>query len=91
MQVNMHEAKTQLSRLAERAWEGEEVIIAKAGKPYLRLVPLTFVHAEQAGSLPQHHTDPFDRMLVAQAQIEGLTLVTANANIPRYAVRTMPA
>lgn len=39
MQVNMHEAKTQLSRLAERAWEGEEVVIAKAGKPYLRLVP----------------------------------------------------
>ena len=39
MQVNMHEAKTQLSRLAERAWEGEEVIIARSGKPYLRLVP----------------------------------------------------
>ena len=39
MQVNMHEAKTQLSRLGEKAWEGEEVVIAKAGKPYLRLVP----------------------------------------------------
>ena len=39
MQVNMHEAKTQLSRLGERAWEGEEVVIARAGKPYLRLVP----------------------------------------------------
>ena len=39
MQVNMHEAKSQLSRLGERAWEGEEVVIAKAGKPYLRLVP----------------------------------------------------
>ena len=39
MQVNMHEAKSQLSRLGEQAWEGEEVIIAKAGKPYLRLVP----------------------------------------------------
>ncbi len=39
MQVNMHEAKTQLSRLAERAWQGEDVVIAKAGKPYLRLVP----------------------------------------------------
>ena len=54
-------------------------------------LPVTFVHAEQAGSLPKHHTDPFDRMLVAQAQVEGLTLVTADANIPRYAVRTMPA
>ena len=39
MQVNMHEAKSQLSRLGERAWKGEDVVIAKAGKPYLRLVP----------------------------------------------------
>ena len=38
MQVNMHEAKTQLSRLAERASLGEEVIIAKAGKPYVKMV-----------------------------------------------------
>ena len=39
MKVNMHEAKSQLSRLAELAWQGEPVIIAKAGKPYLDLVP----------------------------------------------------
>lgn len=39
MQVNMHEAKSQLSKLGESAWEGEEVVIAKAGKPYLDLVP----------------------------------------------------
>ena len=39
MQVNMHEAKTQLSRLGELVWQGEEVIIAKAGKPYLDLTP----------------------------------------------------
>ena len=39
MKVNMHEAKTQLSKLAELAWKGERVIIAKAGKPYLDLVP----------------------------------------------------
>ena len=37
--VNMHEAKTQLSRLGKAAWAGEEVVIAKAGEPYLRLVP----------------------------------------------------
>ena len=37
MQVNMHEAKTHLSRLGELAWQGEEVVIAKAGKPYLDL------------------------------------------------------
>ena len=39
MQVNMHAAKTQLSRLGEMAWQGERVVIAKAGKPYLDLVP----------------------------------------------------
>lgn len=39
MQVNMHEAKSQLSRLGRLAWEGEDVVIAKAGEPYLRLTP----------------------------------------------------
>lgn len=35
----MHEAKSQLSRLGRLAWEGEEIVIAKAGEPYLRLEP----------------------------------------------------
>ncbi len=35
----MHEAKSQLSKLARLAWEGEEIVIAKAGEPYLRLEP----------------------------------------------------
>jgi prevent-host-death family protein len=38
--VNVHEAKTHLSRLLERAHRGEEIILAKGGKPYARLVPL---------------------------------------------------
>lgn len=38
--INVHQAKTQLSRLLKRAHEGEEIILAKAGKPYARLVPL---------------------------------------------------
>jgi len=44
MKVNMHEAKSQLSRLGEQAWAGETVIIAKAGKPYLDLLPHTGKH-----------------------------------------------
>ena len=39
MQINMHEAKSQLSRLGELACQGERIIIAKAGKPYLELLP----------------------------------------------------
>jgi antitoxin (DNA-binding transcriptional repressor) of toxin-antitoxin stability system len=42
-QVNMHEAKSRLSELGERVWQGEKVVIAKAGKPYLDLLP----HREQ--------------------------------------------
>ena len=52
---------------------------------------LTFRHAEQAGALPPHHGDPFDRMLVAQAQVEGLVVVTRDARIPLYGIRTMAA
>ena len=43
-------------------------------------------HAARVEHLPFHHSDPFDRVLVAQAQIEGLTLVTTDANISRYDV-----
>ena len=39
MQVNMHEAKSKLSALAEKVWRGETVVIAKAGKPYLDILP----------------------------------------------------
>ena len=54
-------------------------------------LPLTFHHAEQAGKLPMHHRDPFDRLLIAQAQAEGLILVTRDHRIPRYDVATMAA
>ncbi len=39
MKVNMHEAKSQLSRLARRAWQGEDIVICKSGQPWLRLIP----------------------------------------------------
>ena len=48
-------------------------------------------HAEHAGSLPLLHTDRFDRMLIAQAQLASLTLVTADARIASYAVAQLRA
>jgi PIN domain nuclease of toxin-antitoxin system len=45
---------------------------------------ISFSHAEHAASLPHHHRDPFDRMLVAQAQAEGLTLVTHDRLLAPY-------
>jgi PIN domain nuclease of toxin-antitoxin system len=51
-----------------------------------RELPVTYAHAIAAGRLPPHHRDPFDRMLVAQAAIEGLTLVSRDESIARYDV-----
>lgn len=56
-----------------------------------RHMPLTFEHVERAATLPPHHGDPFDRILVAQAQAEGLTLVTRDTRIPLYHVSTIRA
>lgn len=47
--VNVHAAKTHLSRLLERAHAGEEIVIAKAGKPYARLMPLEPVAKRHLG------------------------------------------
>ena len=52
-------------------------------------LPLTFQHAEQAGRLPMHHRDPFDRFLIAQARAEGLILVTRDGHIRQYDVPIM--
>ncbi len=49
-------------------------------------LPITFPHARLAGELPRHHEDPFDRMLVAQAQAETLTIVTHDAHLTAYGV-----
>jgi PIN domain nuclease of toxin-antitoxin system len=47
---------------------------------------ITFAHAEAVRDLPLHHLDPFDRLLVAQAAVEGLTLVTADRQFEPYRV-----
>jgi PIN domain nuclease of toxin-antitoxin system len=49
-------------------------------------LPITVAEAEWAGSLPPIHRDPFDRLLVAQAQLGGLVLVTVDEQILRYQV-----
>lgn len=52
-------------------------------------LPISLVHAERAGRLPPHHADPFDRMLVAQAQSEDLTLVTRDPSLASYEVKLL--
>ena len=54
-------------------------------------VPITSQHVITAGRLPPIHRDPFDRMLVAQAQHENLTLVTRDPRCHKYEVGILPA
>lgn len=55
----------------------------------VRALPITPEHAAEAASLPPIHRDPWDRILVAQARIEAVPLVTIDARIRRYDVETI--
>lgn len=61
-------------------------IVARVDESGYERLSITFEHASEAGRLPPHHDDPFDRMLIAQARLEGLTLATADPQIQRYDV-----
>lgn len=60
--------------------------IDRAGFEHL---PLSLQHAEAVAELPPHHRDPFDRMLVAQARCDQLTLMTHDAAVQRYDVQLL--
>ena len=55
------------------------------------MLPIVPAHALVAGSLPRHHADPFDRMLIAQAIVENLVLVTSDVMLERYDARILGA
>ncbi len=96
------EETTEVLVSAASVWEAE--IKAASGKLDLRTdivdqarenafteMPVTFEHAMGAARLPRHHGDPFDRMLVAQARLERLTLVTRDAGLAVYDVPLLAA
>lgn len=54
-------------------------------------LPVAFGHSAQLALLPPHHRDPFDRMIIAQAMVEGLTLVTRDSALHPYGVAIIKA
>jgi PIN domain nuclease of toxin-antitoxin system len=78
--------KTGLGRL--RPIRTVEQAVDESG--FLEL-PVTFRHAERVGKLPPHHRDPFDRLLIAQADVEELILVTRDPVFARYGVGVIGA
>lgn len=53
------------------------------------ILPVAGTHAEHAGSLPPYHNDPFDRLLIAQASVEGMVLGTQDRLMRPYGVATL--
>jgi PIN domain nuclease of toxin-antitoxin system len=54
-----------------------------------QILPVAGAHAEHAGSLPLHHNDPFDRLLIAQANLEGMVLGTQDRLLQPYGTATL--
>jgi PIN domain nuclease of toxin-antitoxin system len=65
----------------------DEALVANAFQP----LNITISHALLAGQLPPHHDDPFDRLLIAQTKIEGLTLITRDKKQMLYDIPTITA
>ena len=61
-----------------------ELVQAELDRAAIQLLPITLHHIDALSRLPNHHRDPFDRLLVAQAIYEGLTLVSADQAIAKY-------
>ena len=69
----------------------ESYVPARMAALAVQSLPIDPHHALRVASLPAHHRDPFDRLLVAQAQIEDLPLLTADAALAAYDVTTIAA
>jgi PIN domain nuclease of toxin-antitoxin system len=80
MAIKNNSGKLDVQELLDRL----EIVLV--GEGFL-VLPISLDHALRAGSLIQHHQDPFDRMLVSQAQAENLPILSNDAVFDRYGVR----
>lgn len=64
----------------------ETLIPKELAKNDIELLPLKFEHVALAERLPLYHRDPFDRVIIAQAQVESLPVLTSDANFDRYSI-----
>ncbi|WP_309672624.1 type II toxin-antitoxin system VapC family toxin [Gemmatimonas sp.] len=78
--------KTALGKIS-----GTRTIAAAVEASAFTELPVLFRHAEAAARLPSHHRDPFDRMLIAQAQVEGLVVISRDQSFARYDLTLIPA
>jgi len=83
MQIKISAGKLQLPKpLAE-------IIQWQQQNNFIQLLPITIQHIFTLDSLPQYHRDPFDRMLIAQAQVESLTIISRDNTFAQYPVNVI--
>jgi PIN domain nuclease of toxin-antitoxin system len=80
------EIKAQLGRL-DTPDDIAVVLLASGVQP----LPISWFHAKSAGALPRYHGDPFDRMLIAQARCDDLTLISSDSSFEKYDVNVVSA
>ena len=80
--------KYRLGRLPEAAEAAHDLPALLSRARFLSL-PISIEHALAAGKLDGHHQDPFDRMLIAQAKLEQMPVVTKDAEFKKYRVRVI--
>jgi PIN domain nuclease of toxin-antitoxin system len=66
--------------------EAPDDLLERLERAGVDLLPITARHADRVGTLPLHHRDPFDRLLIAQADLDGLSLVSADRDLLRYGI-----
>jgi PIN domain nuclease of toxin-antitoxin system len=77
--------KAKLGRL-QLPDEPQRFILEQLSLNAIQSLPIQITHALHVFSLPDHHRDPFDRILISQAQLEGLPILTADPQIALYQV-----
>jgi PIN domain nuclease of toxin-antitoxin system len=66
-----------------------KIIQREMQRNFIKLLPITMEHCNCIAELPFHHRDPFDRILVAQAQIEEMTLLSTDNQLKKYAIKVI--
>jgi PIN domain nuclease of toxin-antitoxin system len=69
----------------------EDYVRSRMARHGVDVLPIGVGHACRVSELPHHHRDPFDRLLVAQGQLEGVAILTADRAFSLYDVETIPA
>ena len=80
--------KVQIGRL-ELPQDPEHFLPQQLKANAFKILPIEMAHALHVFSLPDHHRDPFDRILVAQAQVEDMPILSADPNIKKYQIETI--